>query len=98
MRKDRVMEELDKIKFYCNDLDKEVTIKEYFIEILKRFWEEKEGFSGKRPFGNSGWDWDLFIPLIKAGLIKGELDEDGDIEDFDEKQANEIISNYIDTL
>jgi hypothetical protein len=31
------------------------TITGYFRALLTKLFEEEEGFSGKRPFGNSGW-------------------------------------------
>lgn len=42
-----------------NNLDKVVyeglTLREFLKECMKRLIIEEEGFSGKRPFGNSGW-------------------------------------------
>lgn len=58
------------------------TIGGYLIELLRTLWNEQEGFSGKRPFGESGWDDDIIKPLIVAGLLDGQLDEDGDVEDY----------------
>ena len=52
------------------------TIREYLVALLRQLWAEGEGFSGKRPFGNSGWEWDMYPPLIKAGLVAGRLDEE----------------------
>jgi hypothetical protein len=51
------------------------TIRDYFIKIAQTVWIEGEGFSGKRPFGNSGWHHEPFAALIKAGLL-----EEGDYE------------------
>lgn len=76
----------------------EITIKEYLILLLRTLWREGEGFSGKRPFGNSGWDYDLYIALIKAGYVEGTFDEDGFIEDFDETTAADLIEKVIDSL
>lgn len=53
------------------------TIGGYLVELLATLWGSGEGFSGKRPFGNSGWEYDLYLPLIKAGLVRGTIDEDG---------------------
>lgn len=52
-----------------NDADA-ATVREYLQALLCAVWEEGEGFSGKRPFGNSGWEYDLTQPLIDAGLVK----------------------------
>lgn len=59
------------------------TVREYLITLLLEVWDEGEGFDGKRPFGNSGWEMDLILPLIAAGIIPGSLDEDGCLEDVD---------------
>jgi len=83
------------LKFYSNDLYRTVTVKEYFYELLKTFWEEKENFSGKRPLGNSDWDGDLIKLLIENELISGTLDQNGYIDDYDYKEADEYIINNI---
>ena len=36
------------------------TIGEYFEKLLLTLWDEQEDFSGKRPFGNSGWEYDVY--------------------------------------
>ena len=77
--------------------DEGQTIREYLHSLLKTLWEEEEGFSGKRPFGNSGWTFDLYIPLIRSGLITGDI-EDGYINTVDEKRGHEIIAKLIDYL
>lgn len=74
------------------------TIREYLCELLSELWEKGEGFSGKRPFGNSGWDYELHVPLVKAGLIDGSVDEDGYLENSDRKAAHQIISSAIESL
>jgi len=88
------MEVLD-LKFYSNDLYKEVTIREYFYHLMKTLWEEQENFSGKRPLGNSDWDGDLIKCLIQNKLIKGTIDEDGYIDDYDYKEINKFVINKI---
>ncbi len=42
------------------------TVKKYLIELLAQLWYEEEGFSGKRPFGNSSWQYELTAPVKKA--------------------------------
>lgn len=80
-----------------NDADA-ATIRDYLIALLATLWEEKDGFTGKRPFGNSGWDGDLVIALIRAGLIEGALDEDGYLESCDDDAAEELIAAAIQAL
>ena len=87
--------EMLNLKIESPDFDKNVTIKDYFKMLLQALWEEGEGFSGKRPLGSSGWEYDLYKPLIKAGIITGEFDEDGCICDYDTEAAPKIIFNLI---
>lgn len=74
----------------------ELTVRHYLQLLMTTLWNEQEGFSGKRPFGNSGWDYDLYAPLIKAGFIKGTLDEDGYVETMgSEQKAHAFVSDLI---
>lgn len=59
-----------------NDADAE-TVRQYLVTLLSTLWDEGEGFSGKRPLGDSGWEWDLLNPVQEAGLIHGVFDEEG---------------------
>lgn len=75
------------------------TIREYLVKLLAELWREQEGFSGKRPFGNSSWDGDLYIALIRAGLIHGGFDEDGYLYHCgDAVGAFELIAQAIQSL
>jgi hypothetical protein len=92
-----------KLPVYSDSLSEignsDLTIKGYLVLLLSRLWDEGSYFSGKRPLGNSDWEYDLYIPLIKAGLVNGEVDEDGYVEEFsDEKKANKIIFDCIESL
>jgi len=51
------------------------SLREYVIALLSIFVEYGED-AIKRPFGNSGWEYDLYEPLVRAGLIEGEFDEE----------------------
>jgi hypothetical protein len=68
------------------------TIGEFIALLGAKLFEEEEGFSGKRPFGNSDWITDAYIPLIKAGLIDGEFDEHGYLESVNWDAGAEIFS------
>ncbi|QHR75948.1 hypothetical protein JR321_gp052 [Escherichia phage anhysbys] len=76
-----------------------VTVREYFRRLLSTLWEEEDNFSGKRPFGNSCWQFDLIIGLIDAGYLEGKVyrDEDGGIEDtdYDREEADKLIQGLI---
>lgn len=85
-------------KFTSRDLEKDLTFRQYFTTLLMTLWEEGEGFSGKRPFGNSGWEYDLFIGLCQAGLIKHEVDmEDTEYPEYyyDSGEAHAFVEGML---
>lgn len=54
------------------------TVRGYLAKLLEQVWTEEEGFSGKRPFGNSSWQYDIYLAMARAGMIEGAgLDSDG---------------------
>lgn len=70
------------------------TVGEYLIRLSQTVWNEGESFSGKRPFGNSDWDYKVYIAMGKAGLLDIEFDEYGDpweIPDKEISRGNELI-------
>ena len=73
---------------YIRGLQRDMTIRQYFKLMLRTLFTQAEGFSGKRPLGNSSWYWELSHPLIKAGCI----DED------DDEQYDEFIMRMIEAL
>lgn len=83
------------VRMYVGDLNREVSLREYLHELLPTLWEEGEGFSGKRPFGNSGWEFDVYAFLVKAGAVEGELDEDDRYEKCDKLAANKMMPGLI---
>ena len=80
------------LKITSGDCDGQ-TIKEALFDLLETLITEEESFSGKRPFGNSGWMYDFYITLIKEDKKLGSLDEDGFIKECDNKTCKEIIIN-----
>ena len=86
------------IKISSYDFEGEITLREYFKKLLTTLWKEKEGFSGKRPFGNSGWQYDVYKALIENDLMPGILDENGYVEDIDIKKADDFIISLIKSL
>lgn len=75
------------------------TVRQYLVRLAREVWIKDECFSGKRPFGNSGWKWDLYLPLVKAGLIDGRFDEDERwLEEVDEPAGSELIIAALDEL
>lgn len=75
--------------------DETITIRDYLCNLLSTLWKEKERFSGKRPFGNSGWECDLYAALVSNGFIFGELDEDGYLDYVDEESADKFVHELI---
>jgi len=92
------IQEILAIEFKSDDLNRTLTIREYLKELLRTLWQEGEGFSGKRPFGNSGWRYELYHPLIEKGLISGKFDEDGYIEYVDDESGSNLILKLIEAM
>lgn len=81
---------------FSSDAGDNITVREYFLRLLQTLWEKGDGFSGKRPFGNSGWDYDLYAPLMREGFIAGKLDDEGFVEAFgNEAEAHEYVRNLM---
>ena len=80
-----------------NDADA-ATVRGYFKAQLRMLWRKGEGFSGKRPFGNSGWEYDLDAALIQAGRVPGKLDGDGGGDVEDRETTDALILAAIDAL
>ena len=85
------------IKFDC-DLSDGITIKEYILRLVIELFYQKEGFSGKRPFGDSGWEYDLYKPLIEHGLVSGVIDVDGCVDTVDSEEADQLLFRIIYTI
>mgnify|MGYP003553736075 FL=1 len=80
---------------FNSDAGNALTVRDYLHALLSKLWAEGEGFSGKRPFGNSGWEYEMYKPLIAGGFIKGKLDADGYVEDFDKDEAEPYVFDLI---
>lgn len=73
MNKDQALKALD-VKLGPNDCDAE-TVRQYFKELLYELLYREESFSGKRPFGNSGWRYEFLEPLHEAGFCSERPDD-----------------------
>lgn len=78
----------------CGD----VSIRQYLHALLKNLWRRGESFSGKHPFGNSGWEYDLYKGLIIHNPSLGELDEDGYVDKVEVHECDQIIFELIDYI
>lgn len=72
------------------------TVREFFAKCLIMLWEEGEGFSGKRPFGDSGWENRVLFSIAKYRNVPGEdgaplVDEDGYFNSIDPDAEEEIL-------
>lgn len=74
------------------------TIRGYLKALLLTVWQEGEGFSGKRPFGNSGWEDEIYETLVSHEFVEGTVDDDGNMLTVDEERANILVSELIDHL
>lgn len=90
---DHYLRALDGFRF-DSDAGEGLTVREYFRELLATLWSEGECFSGKRPFGNSSWDYELYSALIANGCIGGALDENGYLDSVEEGAA-EFVAELI---
>lgn len=73
-----------------NDADA-ATIRDYLIQLLLKVWVKQDEFSGKAPFGNSGWTGEIEMALIAAGLVDGRVDEDGYIAEVDDAVVDRLV-------
>lgn len=65
------------------------TVRGYLIALLTQVWQEGEGFSGKRPFGNSSWEYDLYDAMARAGIVEADPpDSEGYVSIRYEAKAN----------
>lgn len=65
---------------FDSDAGYDLTVREYLYHLLARLWLQREAFNARRPFGMSGWEYDLYRPLARAGFIDmGPPDDDGEI-------------------
>jgi len=80
-----------------NDADAP-TVRAYLMALVREVWRRGEGFSGKRPFGNSSWESDVYYALGRVGLIRATFDADGELLDVDEDAGNVLILAAIDQL
>lgn len=90
------------LRFEDPDSGEEMSIRDYFKRLLSTLYEEGEGFSGKRPFGNSGWEGNLELPLVRGGCIGGNVIEEDDdffyVENVDNDEYDAFVQKMIDAL
>jgi len=90
-------EDVLKIPMGENDAEAD-TIGKYLLNLLNEVWVEGEGFSGKRPFGNSGWKYELYYALAEAKAIPATFYEYGEVDTFDKDAAIALINSAVQAL
>lgn len=83
------------------DAGGEITIREFLCKLLSELWNKGESFSGKRPFGNGGWEYPIYEVLIREGAVQGTLDEDGRVDELERDErhkADAIVFGLIDEM
>lgn len=74
------------------------TVGVFLVSMLGQLWKERHLFDGKRPYGDSSWNLDVYASLGKAGLIECTFDEDGYIETVNDELADELVAEAIASL
>jgi len=83
---------------FDSDAGDQITVRDYFRLLLETLIREEESFSGKRPFGNSGWMYELYSPLAIAGFIECESanpDEHACLSGSQKIAARKFILNLV---
>jgi len=77
------------------NIDSETTIKQYLRQLLQKIWTEGSMFNSKRPFGNSDWQFNVYVVLVESGVITGTFDENGCLEDCDTLEGDVVMHQLI---
>lgn len=80
-----------------NDADAE-TVGGYLQALLLRLWRAGEDFNSKRPFGNSGWQFEVYAALVVHGAVNGSITDDGELDEVDDRAADDLIAAAITEL
>lgn len=96
--KNKEIKDVLNIKFDSDPFG-EISIKGYLLSLLKELWVKKDRFSGKRPFGDSGWEYELYECLAVNNVINADItEEDGAVHDYNKLEADVVILNCIEDL
>lgn len=74
------------------------TVREYLYKLLRDVWHHEQGFNGKRPFGNRGWQYEVYKALGRANYLRIAIDQEGDVEDVDDAAGDGLIQAAIASL
>lgn len=95
---DDTIQRLLSLELGSNDADA-ATVGDYLAKLLTLVWRDGAWFDGKRPFGNSFWQWcDVYPAMVRAGFIEGKF-YDGDVlNGCDEHAADGLIYAAIEAM
>lgn len=68
------------------------TVRGYLITLLSVIWTDGGDL---KPFGNSGWQNDIYIPMVRAGWISGEFIDDYYVKKIDHVAGDALIGTAI---
>lgn len=74
------------------------TVRNYLKDLIKQLWLQGSDFSSKRPFGDSSWQQDVYLAMVKESIIDGEIDTDDELVSFDVFKSDELILRAIDYI
>lgn len=67
-------------------------------DLLTMVLLQGEEFSGKRPWGDSGWEFDIYRAMVLNGFIKGAVDEYGDIYNYSLAEGDELLMRCVEEI
>lgn len=67
-------------------------------DLLTMVLLQGEQFDGKRPWGDSGWEFDIYRAMVLNGFIKGTVDEYGDIYNYSVAECDELILRCVEEI
>lgn len=72
-----------------------ITIREHLYELFSDLFHQGEFFNSTRPWGNSGWQFDVYTALIREGILPGMLDSEGFLNKCDEDECKKFVIEMI---
>ena len=75
--------------------DETLPLKDFLYGLNELLLEDPDSFSGKRPYGNSGWKFEIYKTFIKAGLVPGKIDSAGYLKYVDKLEAYKFLLNNV---
>jgi len=92
--------EILELEIRNDDTERVSTIREYLKELVALVITEEEGFSGKKPWGNSDWQYSLGAALVRAGAIEGTSEAEMEAGEyyFDRSEMKKAIVSAIEAM